>query len=41
VILFSPLAKPLRERTVAPIATAGVAHNDDKPFDQDGERRNP
>jgi D-proline reductase (dithiol) PrdB len=40
-IPFTPLAKPLRECTVALVSTAGVARNDDKPFDQEGERRNP
>ena len=41
VIPFAPLSKPLRECTVALVSTAGVARNDDRPFDQDGERRNP
>ena len=41
VIPFTPLAKPLRECTVALISTAGIARNDDRPFDQEGERRNP
>ena len=41
VIPFAPLAKPLRDCTVALISTAGIARNDDRPFDQDGERRNP
>ena len=41
VIPFKPLARPLRECTVALLSTAGVARNDDRPFDQDGERRNP
>ena len=41
VIPFAPLAKPLRECTVALISTAGIARHDDRPFDQDGERRNP
>src|SRR5262245_61862037 len=40
-IPFTPLAKPLRECTVALVSTAGVARNDVQPFDQDGERRNP
>jgi D-proline reductase (dithiol) PrdB len=40
-IPFTPLAKPLRECTLALVSTAGVARNDDRPFDQDGERRNP
>ena len=41
VIPFTPLTKPLRECTVALLTTSGVARNDDRPFDQDGERRNP
>jgi len=40
-IPWTPLAKPLRECTVALVSTAGVARNDDLPFDQEGERRNP
>jgi D-proline reductase (dithiol) PrdB len=41
VIPFTPLAKPLSECTVSLVSTAGVARNDDRPFDQEGERRNP
>jgi D-proline reductase (dithiol) PrdB len=41
VIPFTPLAKPLSECVVALVSTAGVARNDDLPFDQEGERRNP
>lgn len=41
VIPFTPLAKPLSDCTIALITTAGVARNDDVPFDQEGERRNP
>jgi len=41
VIPFTPLGKPLRECTVALVSTAGVACHDDRPFDQEGERRNP
>jgi D-proline reductase (dithiol) PrdB len=41
VIPFTLLPKPLCECTVALLSTAGVARNDDRPFDQDGERRNP
>jgi len=41
VIPFSPLTKPLRECTVALVSTAGIARNDDQPFDQEGERRDP
>jgi D-proline reductase (dithiol) PrdB len=40
-IPFTPLAKPLRECTIALVSTAGVARNDDKPFDQDRERQDP
>lgn len=40
-ILFTPLAKPLGECTVALLTTAGDARRDDRPFDQEGERRNP
>ena len=40
-IPFTPLSKPLSECTVALISTAAVARNDDRPFDQEGERRNP
>jgi D-proline reductase (dithiol) PrdB len=38
---FTPLRKPLSECTVALLTSAGVARNDDRPFDQEGERRNP
>lgn len=41
VIPFTPLPKPLSECTVALVTTAAVARNDDRPFDQEGERRNP
>lgn len=41
VIPFTPMAKPLRECTVALLSSAGIARNDDRPFDQEGERRNP
>jgi D-proline reductase (dithiol) PrdB len=41
VIPFTPLTKPLHECTVTLVSTAGVARNDDRPFDQDGERRDP
>ena len=41
VIPFTPLAKPLRDCTVALISTAGIARNDDRPFDQEGERQDP
>jgi D-proline reductase (dithiol) PrdB len=38
---WTPLARPLAECSVALISSAGVALNDDKPFDQEVERRNP
>jgi D-proline reductase (dithiol) PrdB len=38
---WTPLAKPLAECTVALLSSAGLALKDDRPFDQDGERRNP
>lgn len=41
VVPFTRLAKPLRECTVALLSTAGIARNDDRPFDQEGELRNP
>lgn len=41
VVPFTPLSKPLAECTVALISTAGISRHDDRPFDQDGERRNP
>ena len=40
-IPFTPLPKPLRECTVALLSSAGVALRSDRPFDQEGERRNP
>jgi D-proline reductase (dithiol) PrdB len=40
-IPFASLTKPLRECTIALVSTAGVARNDDVPFDQEGERRDP
>ena len=41
IIPFTPMTKPLGECTVALISTAGVARNDDHPFDQERERRDP
>jgi D-proline reductase (dithiol) PrdB len=40
-IPFTPLAKPLRECMVALLTSAGVARIEDRPFDQEGERRDP
>ena len=41
VIPFTPLQKPLSECTVALLSTAAIARHGDRPFDQEGERRNP
>ena len=41
VIPFTPLARPLRECTIALVSTAGIARTDDQPFDQERERRDP
>ena len=41
VIPFTPLARPLGECTIALISTAGIARLDDRPFDQERERRDP
>lgn len=41
IVPFTPLAKLLRECTVALVSTAGVVRNDGRPFDQEGERRDP
>ena len=41
VIPFTPMTKPLAECTVALVSTAGMARNDDVPFDQERERRDP
>lgn len=38
---WTPLSKPLNECTVALISSAGLALKTDRPFDQEGERRNP
>ena len=40
-IPWTPLSKPLSASRVALVSTAGIAHRDDQPFDQEGERRNP
>jgi D-proline reductase (dithiol) PrdB len=40
-IPWAPLSKPLSDCTVALITTGGIALRSDKPFDQEGERRNP
>ena len=40
-IPWSPLCKPLNECKVALVSSAGIALKTDRPFDQEGERRNP
>jgi D-proline reductase (dithiol) PrdB len=40
-IPWTPLSKPLGECQVALLSTAAIALNDDRPFDQQGERDNP
>ena len=40
-IPWTPLHKPLSESRVALISSAGVALKTDRPFDEEGERRNP
>jgi D-proline reductase (dithiol) PrdB len=40
-IPWTVLSKPLSECTVALISTGGIALKTDRPFDQEGERKNP
>jgi D-proline reductase (dithiol) PrdB len=40
-ILWTPLKKPLSECIIALVSTAGISCNQDRPFDTEGERRNP
>lgn len=40
-IPWTPLSRPLAESTVALVSSAGLALKTDRPFDQEGERRNP
>jgi D-proline reductase (dithiol) PrdB len=40
-IPWTPPGKPLNESTVAMLSSAGLALAGDRPFDQEGERRNP
>jgi D-proline reductase (dithiol) PrdB len=40
-IPWTPLSKPLKDCKVALISSAGIALKSDRPFDQEGERRNP
>lgn len=39
-IPWMPLSQPLKECTVALISSGGIALKTDRPFDQEGERRN-
>lgn len=40
-IPFTRLGRPLEACTVALVSTAGIARRDDRPFDEEGERRDP
>lgn len=40
-IPWTPLAKPLADCSVSLLSSAGIALKTDRPFDQEGERRNP
>lgn len=40
-IPWTPLPRPLHECRVALVSSAAIAVHGDKPFDQEGERRNP
>ena len=40
-IPWTPLSRPLEESTVALISSAGLALKSDRPFDQEGEKRDP
>ena len=40
-IPWTPLSRPLAECTVALISSGGIALKTDRPFDQEGERKNP
>jgi len=40
-IPWTPLSKPLADCTVALITSGGIALKSDRPFDQNGERKNP
>ncbi len=40
-IPWTALAKPLSEARLSIVSSAAVSSNDDRPFDADGERRNP
>ncbi len=38
---WTPLKKPLAKARLALVSSAGISRRDDRPFDSDGERRNP
>jgi D-proline reductase (dithiol) PrdB len=40
-IPWTPLARPLEQCTVALLSSGGIALKTDRPFDQEGERRDP
>ena len=40
-IPWTTLSKPISDSTVALISTGGIALKTDRPFDQEGERKNP
>lgn len=40
-IPWTPLDKPLSECSIALISSGGISLKNDRPFDQEGERRNP
>jgi D-proline reductase (dithiol) PrdB len=40
-IPWTPLGRPIEQSSLAVISTAGVALKTDRPFDQEGERRDP
>lgn len=39
--VWMPLNKPLAKARIALISSAGIARNDQPPFDREGERKNP
>jgi D-proline reductase (dithiol) PrdB len=40
-VTWAPLRRPLSQCRIALISSAGIALRTDRPFDEDGERRNP
>ncbi len=40
-IPWTPVGKPISEARVAAVSSGGIALRSDRPFDQEGERRNP